>query len=1081
MRNYLKLQQQFIRRQDEFEESREIFLAWTGDGTSDDPRVEDDPNHIYVRNLERGVFPAVLNLQMAPRAELPVWVGVTPQDDDVFEILGLASEYLDTLGNQSYVAYHHHAHQFRDPDGGDDVVWHQKQQGVYLLGAPTDPASMRIYAHRDFYLFQDQFKWWGGGFTPDLSPYMPSGSYGRYILVTVDGEINQLDIKVGTQFPIFPPPNPENVIPTLDMYHVPVTAVFLVGGMTAITWDHLFDVRLLAGGGYGAWEAIGLGDHHEFMMMNVAGGALDWRPFEWLYANQAVGANMVHTHGSDAQGGNDLGYVDVLQSTEHVQIVDGGGIINGWGNYQVVNTDGVPRNLHTITAIIGVYTYLFGHNALSPANFITVQHGVGNLELHEDVDFVLDGPNCGLLLFYREDTGKWVEFGRSEEVLGSGSYPDHNSLPGLQGGTPPDEYYHLPSGTYAALIDPNAQLTALHTDGTPTFAGLISTADIDPSAASGQDLGDATHLWDLHTREVYFGGATGTSFIEVLDDEANALRVVDAGGTEYARIDTSNAQPETHLNAGGGDIDHIIEAVGVPHAFSLRGSDGHIGVGVAPSNHHLNVYDTTLDMVGSFYGTQSLHVKTAGANAPGDDYRGTQSYMELDQATAVADLCGGEFEGRLTLGTALTVRGIHSYAWITSGTTGDIRGMQGTTYVGGGVVTADVYGLYYYVDVEAAVVSIGNDVYGLRLFVDVDTVPAGTTYMVRLDELSNVDYCIYQNGVAPSYFGGNITAADVFVPDGGTFGIAGNELLTVNAAGTFAFSGIAGVTVEDNDYIGNSDATSRLHFNSAGAIDYAYFLGCNVGIGSSAPGNAHLRVADGGLTSTATFYGIRASHTKTGGAGGAGDDYYGLYASMRLNQATTIDNIHGAYTIGVLMQGTADVVWGYYGHAQVTGGTVNISVRGLQGTADINAGTIVGSVMGAYAIVDIEAAVTSIGGSVYGLYVSVDADTIPTGDVVMVYMVENSNVDFGIYQNGSAINRFGGVVNANAAGIRTITSADNVSSPPTDAEIDAAFGTPAAVGDGFIGLIDDNGAGTTIWLCVALNSQWWYEQLTAAV
>jgi hypothetical protein len=37
---------------------------------------------------------------------------------------------------------------------------------------------------------------------------------------------------------------------------------------------------------------------------------------------------------------------------------------------------------------------------------------------------------------------------------------------------------------------------------------------------------------------------------------------------------------------------------------------------------------------------------------------------------------------------------------------------------------------------------------------------------------------------------------------------------------------------------------------------------------------------------------------------------------------------------------------------------------------------------------------------------------------------------------------------------------DNVSSPPTDAELDTAFGTPAAVGEGFVALLDDNNAAT---------------------
>lgn len=65
--------------------------------------------------------------------------------------------------------------------------------------------------------------------------------------------------------------------------------------------------------------------------------------------------------------------------------------------------------------------------------------------------------------------------------------------------------------------------------------------------------------------------------------------------------------------------------------------------------------------------------------------------------------------------------------------------------------------------------------------------------------------------------------------------------------------------------------------------------------------------------------------------------------------------------------------------------------------------------------------------------------------------------------------------------IRLPISTANVSSPPTDAQLDAAFGQPADCGDGFIALVDDAGAGTTVWFVGVLNSKWWYEQLTAAV
>lgn len=68
---------------------------------------------------------------------------------------------------------------------------------------------------------------------------------------------------------------------------------------------------------------------------------------------------------------------------------------------------------------------------------------------------------------------------------------------------------------------------------------------------------------------------------------------------------------------------------------------------------------------------------------------------------------------------------------------------------------------------------------------------------------------------------------------------------------------------------------------------------------------------------------------------------------------------------------------------------------------------------------------------------------------------------------------------ASGDGVVADFSSINVNSPPTYAQITSAFGTPASVGGGFIGVIDDAGFHTAVWLCVsdgALN--WHVEALT---
>jgi len=67
------------------------------------------------------------------------------------------------------------------------------------------------------------------------------------------------------------------------------------------------------------------------------------------------------------------------------------------------------------------------------------------------------------------------------------------------------------------------------------------------------------------------------------------------------------------------------------------------------------------------------------------------------------------------------------------------------------------------------------------------------------------------------------------------------------------------------------------------------------------------------------------------------------------------------------------------------------------------------------------------------------------------------------------------------SGINTKTSTDDVTDPPTDAELDSAFGTPAALGAGFIGILDDNSADTDVWMCYTSDTSWYYLQGTKAI
>lgn len=73
------------------------------------------------------------------------------------------------------------------------------------------------------------------------------------------------------------------------------------------------------------------------------------------------------------------------------------------------------------------------------------------------------------------------------------------------------------------------------------------------------------------------------------------------------------------------------------------------------------------------------------------------------------------------------------------------------------------------------------------------------------------------------------------------------------------------------------------------------------------------------------------------------------------------------------------------------------------------------------------------------------------------------------------------VVDMTTGGLRTKVSTANVSNPPTDAELDSAFGTPATVGSGFVAIVNDNNAGTDEYMVWSDGTNWFYATGTKAV
>lgn len=141
-----------------------------------------------------------------------------------------------------------------------------------------------------------------------------------------------------------------------------------------------------------------------------------------------------------------------------------------------------------------------------------------------------------------------------------------------------------------------------------TIADQTFTSPFDklPEAANDQWLGAAGARWNLYTEEVIFGG-TGTSNRLVFPDNDDvALTLEDAGGIEYGRMVTTDAQPVVHWNAGGEDIDYQWDTATGTHAFFIRGSDGYVGKGTDAPDNPLHVKELGTNYVVKIISAQAV-------------------------------------------------------------------------------------------------------------------------------------------------------------------------------------------------------------------------------------------------------------------------------------------------------------------------------------------------------------------------------------------------------------------------------------------------------------------------------------------
>jgi len=239
------------------------------------------------------------------------------------------------------------------------------------------------------------------------------------------------------------------------------------------------------------------------------------------------------------------------------------------------------------------------------------------------------------------------------------------------------------------------------------------------------------------------------------------------------------------------------------------------------------------------------------------------------------------------------------------------------------------------------------------------------------------------------------------------------------------------------------------------------------------------------VNTATTFYGFYLDVAKTAGATGATEDLYGHHIKAVFDQSGgTVRHIRGIFSTARLDGGTATGdLWGMRAASRIDGGSVGGDLEAAVFNADVNAGTVTGDVIGNRIYVETESAAT-ISGDVQGIQIRVDDEAGAAGTVYMLYLLENSGIDYGIYQNGTAPHYLGGSVGIGATTADRLlhverSSADTNTITPTARLSHTTSGTAAALfGTGLEVELEDAGGSMqvasqvdTLWATATAGSE----------
>lgn len=206
------------------------------------------PGFVWVRL--RNSFSEVsqaFNDSVAPVYNLPVRVQRDPSRPTRYRIVGRDVGRFANWGTSSpYLGTHGFTHAYGA--GGGDVVWVDSQQITRFMVQPSGTAgSLYLTVNQGVYFYSNAFHHAGDTGTASLLSYLPTGSSAKMVLVYLDKSTGNFGIEDGTSFfssSITATSQLVEHIPNVPAaFDVPLAAVRLISGTTALVWANLIDVR----------------------------------------------------------------------------------------------------------------------------------------------------------------------------------------------------------------------------------------------------------------------------------------------------------------------------------------------------------------------------------------------------------------------------------------------------------------------------------------------------------------------------------------------------------------------------------------------------------------------------------------------------------------------------------------------------------------------------------------------------------------------------------------------------------------------------------------------------------------------